>query len=347
MNRKKHRKTKSRRLAIKIAAIMIVSVLICGSAFGIYLLKKAELAADRSFETAGDREMSDLRDEQVEPLHDNVSILFIGVDDSEKRDQDTDNIRSDALVLATLNNADKSIKLVSIPRDTYTFIPDAGHEDKITHAYAYNGPSSAIESVEELLNVPVDYYVRMNFDAFIDVVDALDGIEVNVPYDLKEQDEFDKKDAIVLEQGYQTLNGSEALALARTRHYDNDIERGKRQQMIIESIMNKILSASSFSKYDNVIEAIGDNMKTDLTFKDMQSFFNYAKGGKPDVDTLTLDGYDDMSTGVYYWQLDDESLTEVQDILKSHLGLQPDTSTLSDSSETDIADLTPDENETE
>jgi anionic cell wall polymer biosynthesis LytR-Cps2A-Psr (LCP) family protein len=187
----------------------------------------------------------------------------------------------------------------------------------------------------------------MNFDAFIDVVDALDGIEVNVPYDLKEQDEFDKKDAIVLEQGYQTLNGSEALALARTRHYDNDIERGKRQQMIIESIMNKILSASSFSKYDNVIEAIGDNMKTDLTFKDMQSFFNYAKGGKPDVDTLTLDGYDDMSTGVYYLQLDDESLTEVQDILKSHLGLQPDTSTLSDSSETDIADLTPDENETE
>ncbi|SDI30428.1 transcriptional attenuator, LytR family [Planococcus glaciei] len=347
MNRKKHRKTKSRRLAIKIAAIMIVSVLICGSAFGIYLLKKAELAADRSFETAGDREMSDLRDEQVEPLHDNVSILFIGVDDSEKRDQDTDNIRSDALVLATLNNADKSIKLVSIPRDTYTYIPDAGHEDKITHAYAFNGPSSAIESVEELLNVPVDYYVRMNFDAFIDVVDALDGIEVNVPYDLKEQDEFDKKDAIVLEQGYQTLNGSEALALARTRHYDNDIERGKRQQMIIESIMNKILSASSFSKYDNVIEAIGDNMKTDLTFKDMQSFFNYAKGGKPDVDTLTLDGYDDMSTGVYYWQLDDESLTEVQDILKSHLGLQPDTSTLSDSSETDIADLTPDENETE
>lgn len=347
MNRKKHRKTKSRRLAIKIAAIMIVSVLICGSVFGIYLLKKAELAADRSFETAGDREMSDLRDEQVEPLHDNVSILFIGVDDSEKRDQNTDNIRSDALVLATLNNADKSIKLVSIPRDTYTYIPDAGHEDKITHAYAFNGPSSAIESVEELLNVPVDYYVRMNFDAFIDVVDALDGIEVNVPYDLKEQDEFDKKDAIVLEQGYQTLNGSEALALARTRHYDNDIERGKRQQMIIESIMNKILSASSFSKYDNVIEAIGDNMKTDLTFKDMQSFFNYAKGGKPDVDTLTLDGYDDMSTGVYYWQLDDESLTEVQDILKSHLGLQPDTSTLSDSSETDIADLTPDENETE
>lgn len=345
MNRKNYRKNKSRRkrLAIRISAILLVSILICGSAFGIYLVKKAERAADRSFETAGDREMSDLRDEQVEPLHDNVSILFIGVDDSEKRSQSDDNIRSDALVLATLNNADKSIKLVSIPRDTYTYIPDAEREDKITHAYAYNGPSSTIESVEELLEVPVDYYVRMNFDAFIDVVDALDGIEVNVPYDLKEQDENDKKDAIVLEEGYQTLNGSEALALARTRHYDNDIERGKRQQMIIESIMDKVLSASSLTKYGSVIDAIGDNMKTDLTFKDMQSFFEYAKGGKPNVDTITLNGYDDMSTGIYYWQLDDESLSEVQDILQSHLGLKPDTSTLSDSSETDIAERIEDE----
>ncbi|MFP3422776.1 LCP family protein, partial [Bacillus sp. SIMBA_161] len=83
-----------------------------------------------------------------------------------------DNIRSDALVLATLNNEDKSVKLVSIPRDTYTFIPDSGYEDKITHAYALNGPRSTIESVEGLLDVPVDYYMTMNFDAFVDVVDA-------------------------------------------------------------------------------------------------------------------------------------------------------------------------------
>ena len=345
MNRKSYRKNKShrKRTAVKILATLVVSLLVCGSAYGIYLVKKAENAADQSYETVGDRGMSELRDEQVEPLHDNISVLFIGVDDSIKRNQKDDNIRSDALVLATLNNADKSIKLVSIPRDTYTYIPDAGYEDKITHAYAYNGPSSTIESVEGLLEVPVDYYVRMNFDAFIDVVDALDGIEVTVPYDLTEQDENDKKGAIVLEEGLQTLNGSEALALARTRHYDNDIERGKRQQMIIESIMDKILSASSLTKYGSVIDAIGNNMKTNLTFKDMQSFFEYAKGGKPNVDTLTLTGYDDMSTGIYYWQLDDESLTEVQDILHGHLGLQPDTSTLSDSSETDLADRTNDE----
>ena len=342
MNRKSYRKTKSskKRTAIKIIVTLVLSLLICGSAFGIYLVKKAENAADRAFETAGDREMSDLREEQVEPLHDNISILFIGVDDSEARDQDDHNIRSDALVLATLNNEDKSIKLVSIPRDTYTYIPDAGYEDKITHAYALEGPSSTIESVEELLEVPVDYYVRMDFQAFIEVVDSLGGIEAEVPYDLEEKDENDIHGAIVLKEGLQELNGSEALALARTRHYDNDIERGKRQQMLIESIMDKALSATSITKYGSVIDAIGDNMRTNLTFRDMQSFFEYAKNGKPDIDTLSLEGYDDMSTGIYYWQLDDESLLEVQDILQSHLGLKPDTSSLSDNSDTNLAERT-------
>ena len=338
MNRKKYRKTKSskKRTTIKIALTLAVSLLLCVSAYGIYLVKKAENAADNAFETAGDREMSDLRNEKVEPLHDDISILFIGVDDSSKRDQSSASIRSDALVLATLNNEDKSVKLVSIPRDTYTLIPDAGKEDKITHAYAYNGPSSTIESVENLLQIPVDYYVRMDFEAFIEVVDALDGIRVDVPYDLEEQDEFDNAGAISLKEGFQTVDGSEALALARTRHYDNDIERGKRQQMILESIMDKALSAGSFTKYADVIDAVGDNMKTDLTFKDMQSFFEYAKNGKPDVETFTLAGYDDMSTGIYYWQPDEESLMELQDILQSHLGLKPDTSSFSHSSSTEF-----------
>ncbi|MDN7241524.1 LCP family protein [Planococcus sp. N028] len=339
MNRKNYRKNKSsrKRTTVKVLLTLAVSLLICGSAFGIYLVKKAENAANLAFEQL-DREKSKLREEQVEPLHDNISILFIGVDNSQKRGAASNNTRSDALVLATLNNAEKSVKLVSIPRDTYTFIPDAGHKDKITHAYGFNGPTSTIGAVEELLAVPVDYYVNMNFDAFIDVIDALGGITAEVPYDLKEQDENDKKDAIVLQKGVQNLNGSQALALARTRHYDNDIERGKRQQMILQAIMDKALSAGSITKYGGVIEAVGDNMKTNLSFQDMQAFFEYAKGGKPDVETLTVDGYDDMSTGTYYWQLKEDSLIEIQDILQSHLGLQPDTSSLSDSGDTTFAE---------
>lgn len=324
MNRKNYRKTKTekKKTVIKVIALLVVSLLICFSAYGIYLVKKAQSAVDTAFESAGNE------NENVEPLTDNMSILFIGVDDSEERGQSDDNIRSDALILATLNNKDKSVKLVSIPRDTYTYIPDSGKEDKITHAYAFNGPSSTIESVEELLDVPIDYYLRMNFDAFIEVVDALGGIKVEVPYDITEQDENDSQNAIELKKGIQFLDGSEALALARTRHYDNDIERGKRQQMILESIMNRALSVGSITKYGDVFEAVGDNMKTDLSFRNISSLFEYAKNGKPDVETITLDGYDDMSTGIYYWKLKEESLMEIQDVLKSHLGMKSDTSNL-------------------
>jgi len=343
MKRREFKNTKKgspkKSLFLKITVMVIASFLITGTAYGIFLLKKAETAADKSYEAVEDRKISELREEAVKPITDNVSILFIGVDDSEARGQGTDNSRSDALMLATLNNKDKTVKLVSIPRDSHVYIPEVGYKDKITHALAYGGTKASIETVEELLEVPVDYYVRMNFNAFIDVVDALDGIYAHVPYDYLEKDENDIY-SIQLKEGYQKLDGRVALALARTRKLDNDIERGKRQQEILASIMDKASSASSFTKYGDVIDAVGDNMKTDMTFDEMKSFFSYIKDGAPQVDTLTLEGYDDMSTGIYYWELDEESLMETKNILQSHLGLIPDASSYSDnSSESDSTEF--------
>ncbi|HSO57810.1 MAG TPA: LCP family protein [Paenisporosarcina sp.] len=348
MNRKQFKTTKhggsKKSLILKISAMVLASVLITSTAYGIYLVKKAEIAADNSYEAIKDREGSVLRDEAVIPLEDNVSILFVGVDDSEARDQGESNTRSDALILATLNNKDKTVKLVSIPRDSYVYIPEVDYEDKITHALSNGGTKTTIETVEELLEVPVDYYVKMNFNAFIDVVDALDGIYANVPYDYLEKDENDVY-SIQLEEGYQKLDGRTALALARTRKLDNDIERGKRQQEILGSIMKRASSASSFSKYGDVIDAVGENMKTDLTFDEMKSFFAYIKDGAPEVDTLTLEGYDDMSTGIYYWKLDEESLDETKDILQSHLGITPDAASFSDrGSETDTTEFAKESN---
>ena len=337
MNRTSYKKDKKRgskkRKVLTISLIVIASMLISLSAYAVYLTKKAETAANNAFEVVEDREKPGLREEKVEPLNDNVSVLFIGIDDSETRGQGDTNSRSDALMLATLNNKSKSVKLVSIPRDSYVYIPEVGYKDKITHAHAYGGTKAAIETVEDLMEVPVDYYVKMNFDAFIDVVNALGGIEAEVPYKMLEKDEFDRK-TVQLEPGVQELNGREALALARTRHYDNDIERGKRQQMILSAIVKKAASASSFTKYGEVIDAVGENMKTDMTFDEMKSFFEYIKGGAPQLDTLSLKGDDDMSTGVYYWKLDDESLDEARDILKSHLGLQPDSTNMTEDTST-------------
>ena len=209
--------------------------------------------------------------------------------------------------------------------------PKVGYHDKITHAHAFGGTSAAIESVEELFDIPINYYVKMNFNAFIDVVDALGGIEVEVPYDRLEKDENDKY-TIQLKKGLQHLDGEHALALARTRKLDTDVERGKRQQMILQAIMKEAVSVKSITKYGDIIEAVGDNMKTDMTFDEMKSFFDYAKGGMPQVDTISLKGYDDMSTGTYYWKLDETDLSEAKHLLQAHLGLIPDSSNLTDNS---------------
>src|SRR5699024_210933 len=141
-----------------------------------------------------------LRDKIVDPKFDNVSVLIMGVDASDKR-ENAETARTDTLMLATLNKDAKSVKLLSIPRDSYVYIPEVGYETKINHAHAYGGHKAAIDTVENLLNIPVDYYVKVNFEAFIDVVDAIDGITVDVPYDFREQDSTDKANAIQLFEG--------------------------------------------------------------------------------------------------------------------------------------------------
>ena len=105
--------------------------------------------------------------------------------------------------------------------------------------------------------------------------------------------------------------------------------RGKRQQDIIKAIAKKATSFTSITKFDDVIDAIGDNMKTDITFSEMKSFFKYFTEGVPEIESLSLEGYDDHIDGIYYYQLDQESLMETQHILQSHLEITPNTSNIS------------------
>lgn len=295
-------------------------VIIAIASYSMYLHSKADSAISESHDDIN-RDKSDLREEYVDPKFDSVSILLMGIDSSEKRGSD-DEARTDALMVATLNKDEKSVKLLSIPRDSYVYIPEVGYETKINHAHAYGGPRATIETVENLLNIPIDYYIRVNFEAFMDVVDAVDGITVDVPYELQEQDSKDRADAIHLYPGVQKLNGEEALALARTRKKDSDVERGKRQQEIMKALADRTLSVSSILKYDDVIDAIGANLKTNMTFSEMKSFFGYLTNGtNMDIETLNIDGEDYQPGSTYYWQLDERSLAKTVNILEEHLEL--------------------------
>ncbi|WP_338751668.1 LCP family protein [Bacillus sp. FJAT-52991] len=320
MQMRKRRKRKRRIAFLVILPLLFLAFTAAG--YGAFLYKKAESVFKDSYLDDG-RHKSDLRDAKVHPLKDNISILFIGVDESESREKEFGGkTRSDALMLATLNVEDKSIKLVSIPRDSYVYVPEVGYKTKINHAHAYGGPKATIETVEELFGLPVDYYVRMNFYAFMDVVDALGGITFDVPYDLEEKDSKDTHNAIKLKKGTQELNGEEALALARTRKYDSDIERGKRQQELLEAVVKKAISVNSITKYDEILDAVGANMRTNMTFDEMKSLIEYGKSGSLKFETITLKGEDARSEdGAYIYQLDETEFEIVKNDLARHLGL--------------------------
>ncbi|WP_339283184.1 LCP family protein [Oceanobacillus sp. FSL K6-3682] len=321
----KHKKVQSRRVmrkkrklrkGILIPLVVVGLALLAVVGYGSYLYVKANNAVSNSYEDDG-RDKSDLRDFEVDPNIDNVSVLIIGVDENEKRNN-AETSRSDTLMLATFNKDEKSVKLVSIPRDTLVYVPEVGREDKITHAHAYGGPKATIETIENLMNIPVDYYVRVNFHAFVDVVDSIGGIDIDVPFEFTEQDSSDTAGAIHLYPGEQKLDGEEALAFARTRKLDNDIERGKRQMEVVNAVADKATSIGSVLNFDDLIAAVGSNMNTNMSFKEMMTFITFGTGGL-DIESFTLEGSDYQPGSTYYWLLDEIALEQTRAMLQDHL----------------------------
>ncbi|GMR67653.1 MULTISPECIES: LCP family protein [Bacillus] len=347
-------KPKNSKKKIKIIISVILFFLIVGGGYTWFLVNKASSAVRNAAHDLARGDKSDLRDKAVKPITNNVSVLVMGVDESDVRGKEYgEAIRTDALLLATFNKDSKTVKLLSIPRDTYTYIPVEKKKDKITHAHAYGstkngkdgGPQASIDAVEKLLNVPVDYFVKFNFKSFMKIVDDLGGIEVDVPVEFTEQDSNDNADAIHLKKGVQKLNSEEALALARTRHIDSDAMRGQRQQLVIEAILKKLTSVGSVTKVGNIIDDINGQFVTNLTFDDMLSFYKY--GADSSIEKLQIQGDDcymekgddtcSKSAGggrTYYYNPDKKELATVTNQLRTHLGLPAYTKTDSDSKKT-------------
>ncbi|WP_242242497.1 LCP family protein [Bacillus cereus group sp. BfR-BA-01309] len=347
-------KPKKSKKKTKIIISVILFFLIIGGGYTWFLVNKASSAVRNAAHDLARGDKSDLRDKAVKPITNNVSVLVMGVDESDVRGKEYgEAIRTDALLLATFNKDSKTVKLLSIPRDTYTYIPVEKKKDKITHAHAYGstkngkdgGPQASIDAVEKLMNVPVDYFVKFNFKSFMKIVDDLGGIEVDVPVEFTEQDSNDNADAIHLKKGVQKLNSEEALALARTRHIDSDAMRGQRQQLVIEAILKKLTSVGSVTKVGNIIDDINGQFVTNLTFDDMLSFYKY--GSDSEIEKLQIQGEDcymekgddtcSKSAGggrTYYYNPDKKELAKVTNELRAHLGLPAYTKTDSDSKKT-------------
>lgn len=291
--------------------------------FIINLYKTSESAMQDSYDKTDSKRQSSIREGKVNPSKDAVSILFLGIDDNEgrrKNGQTTEHSRTDSMILSTFSPDKRQIRLLSIPRDTISYIPKVGYYDKITHAHAYGGPVAAMDSVEATLNVPVDYYVRVNMDAFVEAVDELGGIYYDVPYDLNEPN-TDDSGRIKIKKGYQKLNGDEALAVARTRHHDSDLKRGERQMDLIKLLFQKAKSLDSYDKLDDLVQIVGKNAKHNLTASEIKSLASMYLSDDIQFKTSQLKGEDDYLQNIYYYNPSVSNIMKYSNILRSDLGL--------------------------
>ena len=224
------------------------------------------------------------------------------------------------MILSTFNADKEQIRMLSIPRDTISYIPKVGYYDKITHAHAYGGPTASMDSVEATLDLPVDYYVRINMEAFVDAVDELGGIKYDVPYNINEPNTNDTG-KIKVKKGYQNLNGDEALAVARTRHQDSDLKRGQRQMDLIKKLFAKAQKADSFNKLDDVVEIVGKNAKHNLSYDEIKVLATSYLKDDIKIKSSQLEGDDDYLNGIYYYNPDIKNILSTTNMLRSDLDL--------------------------
>ncbi|QLK85694.1 LCP family protein [Staphylococcus sp. 17KM0847] len=298
-------------------------LIIVPAIFTYMLFSSSKGAFDHSF-SESDMRQSKLRNTEVNASKDPVSILFLGIDDSSSRrenGQSTSQSRTDAIILSTFNPDSKQIRMLSIPRDTLSYIPQVGYNDKITHAHAYGGPEASMDTVEATLNVPVDYYIRINMEAFVKTVDELGGIEYDVPYDLNEPNTTDQG-RIKLKKGKQLLNGDQALAITRTRKQDSDLKRGERQMEVLKILFRKAQETNSLHKLDDIIEIVGKNSKHNLTYKEIQSLAKIYLTGDVAIKTQQLQGDNELLNGIYYIYPNEKELIKTSNILRKDLGLK-------------------------
>ena len=285
------------------------------------------------------------------------TVLLMGVD-SETEGIKGSSFNGDSLMLITFNPKTLGATILSIPRDSYVPIACFTNKkkNKITHA-AWQGEGCMIKTIQNLLDVNIDYYVKINFKGAVSLVDALGGVEIDVPYSLCEQNSDRKwgNSTVYISKGLQTLDGEQALAYSRNRHANpnmcpkewanytsNDFIRGQHQQEVVTALLNKFKSIKNLNTVYKLLDTISNNMVTNMSTDQILSLYNVFKdiASKTDKDTeiadvlgiqrLYLNGYSAMivdyggsNLNLYNYVLYDESVKAVSNAMKENLGLKP------------------------
>ncbi|MFD1362880.1 LCP family protein [Lentibacillus salinarum] len=327
---RKHKKDKRwKKWTLNILLLLIVIVI----GLGIYLFNQIYNAAQGSYKGL-DRpsNKSELREQTVDISDEPISILLIG---TESYSSNGKNGRADTLIVVTLDPKDKELTMTSIPRDTRVefTVKEAGKYagfHKINAAYTYGSISGyganklTVETVEDLLDIPIDEYITVNFEAFRDIVNALGGVTVDIKKGFWEKNIFNNDKRIYFEEGLERLNGEEALAFVRMRKRDIAVEytRMERQRQFIKAAIDQAISAGTIFKVGEISDIISKNVKTSLKPSEIFALQQtYSSMDPTSIETFDIKGSNEMIDGLSYFIPTEEGLNRVARQLKQILKL--------------------------
>jgi LCP family protein required for cell wall assembly len=247
----------------------------------------------------------------IEGISNSVNILFLGIDKTEERESWLGTYRTDTIAIARINLDTKQIKILNIPRDTYTFIPIENKKDKINHAYAYgsfqgNAVKASIDAVSKFTGNKIDYYFLMDMEPIPSIVDEIGGVRLDVEIDMKDH-------GADLSKGLQTLNGKQAFDYIHWRYSaGGDIDRIKRQQKFMSTLLKQQRDSGKILETLDIVLKHKDSIQTDLSLKQMIGLAKFIKdvpeGG---VSYLTLSGEAKMIEGISYWVPNEKETAEL------------------------------------
>ncbi|MBE5712193.1 MAG: LytR family transcriptional regulator, partial [Slackia sp.] len=322
-SRMRSRKKRKKVIVGVVAAVVALAVIGVGATFAYMGVLNGKLSKGIDEDT-----QLALTDKSLaEPFY----MLLMGTDKSQERDASGeygDSYRSDSTMLARIDPVQKKVTLISIERDTLVNIEGYG-VGKINSAYTYGGPALMVKTVSQFAGVPISHYAEINFDGFKSVVDALGGVDVNVPITIDDADAGGHVDA-----GEQTINGDQALILCRARNaYEEagygggDYYRAANQRMVLGAIAKKLL-ASDPATMANTVTALCDYVTTDMSVTDIAAVANSMRGMDPSTDIYstmnpTTSSYED---GGWYEYSNNEAWAAMMKRIDQGLSPTPDES---------------------
>lgn len=275
----------------------LLGVLLCGvGAAGLWFGK---VAGNLRGASITDNLLATLVDSNV--TRDPFYMLLLGTDGRPGEES----FRSDTIVLSRIDPKAKQVTLISIPRDTRVTLSN-GETTKINAAHALGGPEEVVKAVNELCGVEISHYAEVSFEGMEQLVDAIGGVEVNVPDKIDDP----KAGPMVIEPGLQTLDGASALAFCRSRAFaDGDYTRMRHQRIFISALAKTVLEKTDPTNIVPLIESVSDMVDTDMTIQDIAALANAMRGMNTDeIWSANIPSYTDMIDGVSYVIADDDEL---------------------------------------